>query len=85
MCERERGGRKRHRMLLASAFWHLMRTENVGDTQLLLQVACADVKGLLDVFKEKGHLLQGAAKVHKYCTVSLGLVWTRDLVHWESL
>lgn len=41
-------------MRLDSAFWHLMRTEKVSDTQLLLHVACADVKGLLDVFKEKG-------------------------------
>lgn len=63
--EREKRGRKRQKMLSASAFWHLIRTGKVGDSQLLPQVVYADVKGLPDApclpnSGMRGHFPQGA-------------------------
>lgn len=48
MRQREKGG-KRSKVFSSSAFWHLIWTEKVGDSQILSQVLYDDVKVLLDV------------------------------------
>lgn len=64
MGQREKGGRKRQKVLSASAFWHLIKTEKVDDSQLLSQIVSIDVKDLgaprLPNSMRKRHFPQGA-------------------------
>lgn len=62
MCVTERKQVGRDTQFLDSDFWHLMRTEKVGNTQLFFRLHVLMWKVFWMWLRKRGHLLQGEVK-----------------------